>query len=530
MLAVNPAKIPFFELRLFFLILVGLHSLVESRCHLPWTGVWLQNGVELNITHNSIGNLGNCVQKGRDLYLLTSETSRGPCYRCLITFPVHENILHYKSTQCIFEPNMSLERCSQLISADVIMHTLFRKDASVVPCPIEAPLNFTYQSSYGSCSSRTSHMHRCSQYDRLALHYQACPEVPNREAAVWQMECIGSWRSFGQSYFAARIGQRFGEQYRCFILEKSGTSGRIGESADAGCQELTHIGAATTTLHFRQDSPIHPSCEFPSSLFGNRMVRRNWESMVFGTTHRILNDTWLSVVSGRNETVWSCLRSSQITSTENPLEFTFRTFVAQGCKVGYQCLKIHQRAPHILHIAYGQISPTDDFDDCSEFSVDYRDTLVLQGSKQACPIRGKHTVPSCEVPLLTIGCTDKNSMELVRDCKYPQQDEFTCVSHYKNADNDFIIVRDALSRQLICMTYISSRINLLRVYDRVSCEAESVNGSPPSLALNFTSTEGCTLTASFLYFSNSSPSHRYMIIPFLFVYLFKFSGVVRLIL
>ncbi|EFO85943.1 hypothetical protein CRE_01975 [Caenorhabditis remanei] len=49
-------------------------SFSGSRCRLPWTGVWLENGNELNITHNSIGNLGNCVQKSRDLYLLTSDT------------------------------------------------------------------------------------------------------------------------------------------------------------------------------------------------------------------------------------------------------------------------------------------------------------------------------------------------------------------------------------------------------------------------------------------------------------------------
>lgn len=35
------------------------------------------------------------------------------------------------------------------------------------------------------------------------------------------------------------------------IVDKTGTSGRIGISADASCQELTHIGAATTTLHYK---------------------------------------------------------------------------------------------------------------------------------------------------------------------------------------------------------------------------------------------------------------------------------------
>lgn len=128
---------------------------------------------------------------------------------------------------------MSLEKCSQLMSADTTMHTLFRsklififiqsipnrflEEAIPVPCPIEAPMNFTYQTNQGICNSRTSHLHRCAQYDRLALHYQACPEIPNRESAIWQMECIGSWQSFGLQYFAARVGYSAGEQYRCFV-------------------------------------------------------------------------------------------------------------------------------------------------------------------------------------------------------------------------------------------------------------------------------------------------------------------------
>lgn len=39
-------------------------------------------------------------------------------------------------------------------------------------------------------------------------------------------------------------------------MDQTGTSGRIGISADASCQELTHIGAATTTLHYKQGNAI----------------------------------------------------------------------------------------------------------------------------------------------------------------------------------------------------------------------------------------------------------------------------------
>lgn len=492
-------------------VLVGLSQ--GSRCRLPWTGVWLENGSELNITHNSIGNLGNCVHKSRDLYLLTSDTSRGPCYRCLITFPVHENVLHYKTTQCIFDQEMSLEKCSQLMSADTTMHTLFRKEAIPVPCPIEAPMNFTYQTNQGICNSRTSHLHRCAQYDRLALHYQACPEIPNRESAIWQMECIGSWQSFGSFYFAARVGYSAGEQYRCFIHDKTGSSGRIGESADAGCQELTHIGAAATTLHYRQDSPVHSGCEFPENMYGENA--RNWESMLLGTYHRMYHGSWISSVKGRNDTVWTCLQQFATDSTEH---FTYRTYVTKGCKVGYQCVRFHMRKPHIVHVQYGEISASESFADCSEFPIESRDTLILHGSKEACPIGGKHYSAQCQMPILQVGCQSKYSMTLIRDCLYPDGgDDMTCVANFKHEGNDFIIARDSLSRQLFCMTYISDRINLLRVYDRVSCEDVSVNSATPYLSLNFSSSDSCSpsLLTGFLYSATSDAPFSFQSYHFL---------------
>lgn len=87
------------------------------------------------------------------------------------------------------------------------------------------------------------------------------------------------------------------------------------------------------------------------------------------------------------------------------------------------------------------------------------------------------------------------------------------MANFKHEDNTFIIARDSLSRQLFCMvsifpsrrslntnipslliiicspfqTYVSDRINLLRVYDRVSCEDVSVNSATIYLSFNFTS-------------------------------------------
>lgn len=78
------------------------------------------------------------------------------------------------------------------------------------------------------------------------------------------------------------------------------------------------------------------------------------------------------------------------------------------------------RKPHIVHVEYGDISESGSFADCSEFPVETRDTLILYGSKETCPIGGKHFSESCgSNPVLQVGCTEKHEMLLVRDCSRP---------------------------------------------------------------------------------------------------------------
>ncbi|VDM78207.1 unnamed protein product [Strongylus vulgaris] len=71
-------------------------SLESAACRLPWSGVWIKGDREFNITQESLGSLGSCRSKNNDQYLLSSSTDRGDCFRCLIVFPVHENVLQYK--------------------------------------------------------------------------------------------------------------------------------------------------------------------------------------------------------------------------------------------------------------------------------------------------------------------------------------------------------------------------------------------------------------------------------------------------
>ncbi|KAK6051938.1 hypothetical protein COOONC_10557 [Cooperia oncophora] len=134
----------------------------------------------------------------------------------------------------------------------------------------------------------------------------------------------------------------------CFIVDQSGTSGRIGISADASCQELTHIGAATTTLHYKQDHKIHSQCDFPDYMHATQGPHRQaWESIVTGRRN-VIQDVWTCLESRRHEHF-----------------VAVRAHVRRGCQTGYQCVQIS----------------LNEYEDCSEMTVETRDTLVLQGAQ-----------------------------------------------------------------------------------------------------------------------------------------------------
>ncbi|WKX93234.1 hypothetical protein Q1695_010911 [Nippostrongylus brasiliensis] len=505
-----------------FCSIQSIISQVEAAsCLLPWPGVWIKGDRELNITQHQLGPLGSCRSKNNDQYLLSSATDRGDCFRCLIVFPVHANVLQYKSTQCIFDSSMTLERCRHHFSGDTTMYTLFRKEAPAEQCPIEAPLNFTYHTSGGSCSSRISSITRCSDWNRLSFRYQACPENPTKEASVSEVECIASWHSLGHTFFAARVGNRRGESYRCFIVDQTGTSGRIGISADASCQELTHIGAATTTLHYKQDHKIHSQCDFPDYLRSHPhgRLRHSWESIVTGKRNVVQNGNWISSYKTRNDTVWTCLESRQ-----HP-EFTaVRAHIRRGCLTGYQCVQFHRRAHNMVQVNFGQVS-LNEYEDCSEMTVETRDTLVLNGAQEECPLRGRYSIPSCQHPLLFIGCHKPDEIQITTECNPLAKDSdlYSCAASFEATNGEhYLVVRDELSAQYQCMKINTDNDVVMKLYDHVACDPVSTGAALPSLVVNISSTERCesSLLAGFLYYSRGSTAIQSPFILAVFLFIF----------
>uniref|UniRef100_A0A915Q7W6 DUF7042 domain-containing protein n=1 Tax=Setaria digitata TaxID=48799 RepID=A0A915Q7W6_9BILA len=126
--------------------------------------------------------------------------------------------------------------CRFAFRGDTRMKTLFRSDAKSEQCPFQPPFNFTYAIQDGSCTSRISSVTSCSGYGKYRFHYEACPELPNTETHVDELECIAHWNSFGIDFFA--------------IHQKTPLGGHMGISADSSCDELTDLTYASTRIDY----------------------------------------------------------------------------------------------------------------------------------------------------------------------------------------------------------------------------------------------------------------------------------------
>ncbi|KJH49476.1 hypothetical protein DICVIV_04413, partial [Dictyocaulus viviparus] len=320
------------------------------------------------------------------------------------------------------------------------------------------------------------------------------------------VECIASWHSLGHIFFAARIGNERGESYRCFIVDRMGTSGRIGISADASCQELTDISSATMTLQYKQDHEIHPQCNFPDYLQANfGGILQSWESIADGKRNVIQNGYWISSYKARNDSIWMCLESQLIDNV-----VAIRAHIRRGCQTGYQCLQFHRRAPHMVQLSFGKVT-FNEYEDCSEMAVESRDILVLQGTQEDCPLRGQYFSSNCPHPLLFIGCQKSNEIQIFSECqKTSHTDVYKCIAHFQHVNEHYMVVRDQISMQLQCLKFLISDEIIVEIFDHISCDSFSTTVALPSSMMNISNKARCesSFLAGFLQYSENSISHK----------------------
>ncbi|VDP46434.1 unnamed protein product [Heligmosomoides polygyrus] len=162
----------------------------------------------------------------------------------------------------------------------------------------------------------------------------------------------------------------------------------------------------------------------------------------------------------------------------------------------------------MVQLNFGQIS-LNEYEDCSEMIVGSRDTLVLHGAQEECPLRGRYSARSCQHPLLLLGCQKPDEIQLATECNPTTTDSdlYSCAAHFaQNGDEHYLVVRDESSSQFQCMKIHTGNGVTLKLFDHVSCDPYSTNAALPSLLVNISSTERCesSLLAGFLYYSKSS--------------------------
>lgn len=81
--------------------------------------------------------------------------------------------------------------CS-LITGDALLYSMFRENATPVPCPFRGPFTFTYNRGHGECKSPVSSIDTCTEESRLLLIYQACPDIEGSESTGIhiKLECL----------------------------------------------------------------------------------------------------------------------------------------------------------------------------------------------------------------------------------------------------------------------------------------------------------------------------------------------------
>ncbi|KAK0393491.1 hypothetical protein QR680_000238 [Steinernema hermaphroditum] len=464
----------------------------SEQCDLAWSGKWhvhdRAHAVLINGTY--VETLGSCVAANaqRNEYIFSLKTSSGECTRCAIFFPMHENILRYKSTSCLAERDSSsldvAYLCRNFFRGDTPMVTLFRADAKTEECGLVTPANLTYQTPTGHCTSRISSLTECSSTNRFRITYQACPEVPHSETHGVEFRCIGSWSSFGQKFTAIKIVNQLGvptsATYRCLIHEQQSAHGRIGISADSSCQELTQLSSASTIITYKADAKVIPFCKFP------HFHKRPWQSIVTEHNHTFDDGEWLETWGDKVYARSLCIQHEDYGHMQK-----FVVFVKRNCDLGYQCVKIIKRKHHIIDVIRGPLMA---YESGSCDNIDHHmETLVISDRREKCPWRGQMIISQCSEYSIRMGCLDEEHAEFNPHCQQRDPSAMSCVGHWSESESTYLITKDLKHKKLGCSVYSRKPDGSFHVqsFSHVGCQPIALSRTRPEYEFNATHHEHC---------------------------------------
>ncbi|XP_014235562.1 uncharacterized protein LOC106658216 [Trichogramma pretiosum] len=431
---------------------VGAFGTRNSECSFPsrWEGTWFQSGVRQSIliSKNILSSKGTCLHNEGDKFLLVDEKS---CYRCVVIHEKHSNVLQYKETYC--HGRSSLSSLCSYITGDALLFSMFREEATSVPCPFHGPMTFTYNRGHGRCSSPLSNVDTCTDESRLLFRYQACPDVPASESTVEELECLATWKEGSNRYLVGRLHNGHSlsneDRYRCFVYERGGQSVaglnraaaaalgiatvidhdlpasgtlaegsseiyKVAQSGDATCNGLSSPleGSRTMTLT-KASSP--GKCWFPTWLTGKTSLMWHTLDLSAAYTFHMSNASLQTVKSngsarspespanflnlpGQEEhNVKILCNSVKVADVEQNIYMIVAHYTV-GCQSGYMCMAFYKRDGHVVELQTGNtVSRAEEA--CNpphyqQHKVPYVTLVTSSPEPRQCPYLGKFTVTS----------------------------------------------------------------------------------------------------------------------------------------
>ncbi|CAK9815402.1 hypothetical protein ANTQUA_LOCUS8420 [Anthophora quadrimaculata] len=441
---------------LLLLIIAGSTGAFSSRqgeCTFPpkWEGTWFQSGVRqpIVISRNELSSKGKCLHNEGDKFLLVDQKS---CYRCVVIHEKHSNVLQYKETYC--HSRNSLSSLCSYITGDALLYSMFREEATPVPCPFRGPMTFSYNRGHGTCSVPVSNVDTCTDDSRLLFRYQACPDISASESAVEELECLATWKEGSSRYLVGRLHHGHAssneDRYRCFVYEKAGQtvqgnlhraamgigamdhdvglqSGpvpegaaeiyRVAQSGDATCNGLFSPMEGSRTMTLMKVSPPG-QCRFPNWLTGHSSGGQTWHTLDLTRSYTFhLRNASLHVtrsnssssrfesgpldgqyVPGQEDQDVKILCNS-IKQDRSAQAMTMAMLVAHftvGCRSGFMCMTFYRRDGHVIEVQTGSAVSRPE-EACSpphfqQHNIPFLTLVTSSPELRTCPYLGKFTV------------------------------------------------------------------------------------------------------------------------------------------
>ncbi|XKL68948.1 hypothetical protein PGB90_006717 [Kerria lacca] len=414
---------------IWFTFLASWLALRVECCKFPdhWVGNWYQSGIRktISIEGNRFSSKGSCVAADGDKFLIANDEHT--CYRCVVVYEKHFNVLQYKETFC--HGRETLNKICALITGEALLYSMFRENATPITCPFKPPYTFTYNRGHGECRYPVSTIDSCTQDSKIVIQYQACPDVYGSESALEEIQCLAVWKEGSYRYLVGKVSNYHitsGEDhYRCFVFEKSTSLSaisvdsdstvdpeveyRIAQSGDATCTGLFSPTEGSRTMILKR-TPHNYKCRFPTWM----TKKKQWHTLDYSysytfiqhnSTLRINNTTSTNSENyffnektnkrnlfGGDEIRINCVDSLKLTNDYVQLLTHYLT----ECQRGYLCITLHRRSDHIVEIQLGMPTKRQE-DACQNNFFDpsktpYITLVTPEPETKVCPFFGNFRV------------------------------------------------------------------------------------------------------------------------------------------